>query len=82
MSIKNKSQISEAEQIKKPDSLREGLPPEKQKELDRIDKALKLGSDLIKRWLKDKKGVEFSKEQEEEFDKLYSVSFAFCSMTM
>lgn len=82
MSIENESQIPEAEQIKKPDSIREGMPEEMKQKMDRVDRALSLGAGMIKRWLKDKKGVEFSTEQEEEFNKIYQASFAFSSWVM
>lgn len=82
MSIENESQIPEAEQVKKPNPPKEGLPPEMQQKMDRVDRALGLGSGLIKRWLKDKKGIEFSTEQEEEFDKIYQASFAFSTLVM
>lgn len=82
MSIENELRIPEAEQVKTPSPSREGLTPDEQQKLDRFNRALSLGSGLIKKWLKDKKGVEFTAEQEDEFDKVYQASFAFSSLAM
>ena len=89
MGIEN-VQIPEAEQIRRPVSsdeqqvkrFTEGLSPEEQKKLDRVDRALNLGSGIIKKWLKEKKGIEFTVEQEAEFDHMYQASFAFSSLIM
>jgi len=82
MSIEN-TQIPEAEQIKKPDpSFEEGLSPEMRQKMDRFDRAMNLGLMVVKKWLKDKKGVEFTVEQEEEFNKVYQTSFALSSLAM
>ena len=69
-------QIPEAEQIKRT------VTPEEQKKLDRVDRALNLGSGIIKKWLKEKKGIEFTVEQEAEFDHMYQASFALSSLIM
>ena len=83
MSIENESQVPEVEQIKTPKpSIPEGLTPEEQQKMVRIERALSLGADMLKRWLKDKKGVEFTEEQEVEFNKLYQASFALSSLIM
>lgn len=76
MSIENESGIPEAEQIK------HAVTPDEQQKLDRFDRAVSLGSGLVKKWLKDKKGIEFTGEQEEEFNKIYQASFALSSLAM
>lgn len=75
-------QIPKAEQVETPNTSREGLTPEQQQKSDRFDRALSLGSSLIKRWLKEKKGIEFTAEQEDEFGKVYQASFAISSLAM
>lgn len=75
MDIEN-VQIPEAEQVK------HNVTPDEQKKLDRFDRAMSLGVLMIKKWLKEKKGVEFTAEQEDDFFKMYQASFALSSLAM
>lgn len=69
-------QIPEAEQVKRT------VTPDEQQKLDRFDRALNIGCGMIKKWLKEKKGIEFTVEQEDEFFKMYQASFALSSLIM